>query len=91
MSDIGKTGEKEGQDGSPTALAFALGEIKGTVENLRTDIKEWKTETGTKTGDLETRMRALEKWKWMVAGAAAAGGLAGQQVISAIARVTGHG
>lgn len=88
----------EGQEFTP-AVAFAMGEIKGTVENLRTDLREWKGDlTGSiaagdaanalKIADQETRIRALEKWKWMIAGAAGAGGLAGGKFLDWLSKVS---
>lgn len=90
--------EKGSQEFTP-AVAFAMGEIKGTVENLRTDLKEWKNDiresitTGdsalnVKAADLEKRVRSLEQWKWTIAGAAAAGGLAGGKLMDLLIKVT---
>lgn len=94
-----KQGEKGDQTFDPFFFTFAMGEIKGTVENLRTDLREWKDtlksdmsagdlSNSIKIADLETRMRVLEKWKWMVAGAAAAGGLAGGKLIDFIGKIS---
>jgi len=88
----------EGQDYSPM-VAFAMGEIKGEVKNLRSDLADWKNDlradiqagdiaNTTKIADLETRMRALEKWKWIIAGAAAAGGTAGGKIIDFLSKVS---
>lgn len=93
-----KAGEKGSQEFTP-AIAFALGTINGTVENLRTDLKEWKDDVkdtiaadklaaAGRITDLDTRVRALEKWKWMIAGAAAAGGAASGKILEILAKVT---
>lgn len=88
----------EGQEFTP-AVAFAMGEIKGTVENLRTDLKEWKNDlrddiaarelaTSNKIAALDLRVQSLEKWKWMIAGAAAAGGATAGKIFDIIAKAT---
>lgn len=72
-----RPGEKGSQENSPLAIAFAMGEVKGTVENLRTDLREFKESI---KGDLDhrdqrmdaalldhnVRIAALEKkvWQW---------------------------
>lgn len=92
-----RSSDKGDQEFTPQ-IAFAMGAIKGTVENLRTDLKEWKEDLRLtiaagdaaavkKMDDLEARVRALEKWRWLVAGAAATGGLAGGKLIEFLAKV----
>lgn len=96
-SDGAKSNEKGDQEFTPQ-IAFAMGAIKGTVENLRTDLKEWKEDlrltiasgdaaSQKKTDDLESRVRALERWKWTIAGAAAAGGLAGSKLLALLGKI----
>lgn len=57
----------------PEAIAFALGEVTGKVNNLRADIQEWKGElrgsiakegakVETQLADHEARLDAIEKW-----------------------------
>lgn len=93
-----KPGEKGDQSFTPQ-VAFAMGEIKGSVENLRTDLRDWKddvrkdilersTATQATLTDHDARLRKLEQWKWMIAGAAAAGGLAGSKLLDAITKAT---
>lgn len=89
--------EKGSQEFTPQ-IAFALGTINGSVENLRTDLKEWKDDTkDTLTADrlstqkqvdgLDARIRSLEQWKWTIAGAAAAGGLAGGKLLEILGKL----
>lgn len=84
-------GEKGSQEFTPQ-IAFALGQIDGTVKNLRTDIVEWKDDlkanmandraaTSKRLDDMETRLRFLEKWFWRATGAAAAGGFGGAKLV----------
>lgn len=46
----------------PEAIAFALGELTGKVNNLRTDIKDWKDGAKSTAADHEDRLRIIEKW-----------------------------
>jgi hypothetical protein len=92
-----RSGEKGSQEFTP-AVAFAMGEIKGAVENLRTDLREWKDDVKgdmaadrainvKKLDDIETRLRFLEKWFWRATGAAAAGGFGGAKVVEWLANM----
>lgn len=98
IAEAPRPGEKGDQSFTPQ-VAFAMGEIKGSVENLRTDLREWKGEvkediteravvTQKALDDHDARLRKLEQWKWMIAGAAAAGGLAGSKLLDAITKAT---
>lgn len=92
-----RSGEKGSQEFTP-AVAFAMGEIKGSVENLRTDLRDWKEDVkGTiasdrmaadkKMTDFENRIRFLEKWFWRATGAAAAGGFGGAKFVEWLSNV----
>jgi hypothetical protein len=80
------------------AVAFAMGEIKGEVNNLRRDLAGWKDDlkdtlkedraaVAKDILDHETRLRFLEKWFWRATGAAAAGGFGGAKLVEWLANM----
>jgi hypothetical protein len=77
IADIPRPNEKGSGENSPLAIAFAMGEVKGTVENLRTDLKQFKddiredlTHRDQRVDEAlekhDARISALEKkvWQW---------------------------
>lgn len=75
--DAPRPNEKGSGENSPLAIAFAMGEVKGSVENLRKDLDGFKTDIREDLNhrdsriektveDLNTRVSALEKkiWQW---------------------------
>lgn len=71
-----RKGEKGNQQ--DFAFAFAMGEVKGTVENLRTDLRDFKHDILSSTSEdykaLDQRITKLEHRQVWIAGAAASGG-----------------
>jgi hypothetical protein len=58
----------------PGDVQFTLGEMSGKLDTLIRRFDDVKQDVEVKHAGHEVRIRALEQWKWLVMGAAAAAG-----------------
>lgn len=69
-------------------MQFTLGEMSGKLDTLIQRFDEVKKDGEARHASLDLRVRALEKWKWLVMGAAAAAGgsvgLVSQKILGAL-------
>lgn len=55
---------------------FMLGTLNAKLDAVLRSLEDHKTEITKRYDDHDSRIRALEQWRWLVVGAGAAGGSA---------------